>query len=102
MLRHKHESFNSVSRLLPGGAEVVRQSVRNERQPQNIEHIDLRDDRYVNYLSLTNSMTEVRYTMKLTHSGDFEVPGAFAQDMYQIKRQGTSDAVRLTVSPDKE
>lgn len=64
--------------LLPGGFEVVRDSVKLH----NIDYADLREDRVILFTSVGPESLEISYRIKATNKGKFTVPPAFATSMY--------------------
>ncbi len=68
--------------LLPGGFEVIRESVPRENGSWVSDYVDVREDRVVFYASFSNNMTELRYKVKATAAGTFVVPSASATSMY--------------------
>jgi uncharacterized protein YfaS (alpha-2-macroglobulin family) len=64
--------------LLPGGFEVVNDSVK----PQNMDYADAREDR-VNFFGAVNPQAvEVVYRIKAVNKGKFTAPPVFAASMY--------------------
>ena len=82
----------AVTDLLPGGLEIVADSVQSDTQFQ-----DVREDRLVVYGSFGRSPTEIRYRVKAMSPGDFVAPGAHAATMYQRSVRGRSAAGRFVV-----
>ncbi|WP_394201295.1 alpha-2-macroglobulin [Marinagarivorans algicola] len=74
--------------LLPGGFEILRESLEGYRNGNNPywqpEYIDIREDRLVFYGTVTPQITEIRYQAKVTARGRFIVPAATAQSMYDL------------------
>ena len=68
--------------LLPGGFEVIRQSVPRTAHNWSADYVDVREDRVVYYGSFGSSITELSYRVKLTSSGRFVVPSTYAESMY--------------------
>ncbi|MBU0631459.1 alpha-2-macroglobulin family protein [bacterium] len=68
--------------LLPGGFEVIRDSVPRDNGDWKSDYVDVREDRVVFYASFSNTLTELRYKVKATAAGDFIVPSASAASMY--------------------
>jgi uncharacterized protein YfaS (alpha-2-macroglobulin family) len=89
----------AVIDLLPGGFEVLSESIRNQYGGWNLEHRDVREDRVVIYGAFTDRVTEIRYRVKLTSAGDFVVPAAYAGSMYDRSIQSRTAPARFTVSP---
>ena len=72
----------AVVDMLPGGFEVLTDSVRREYGGWSADYTDIREDRVVVYGSFADRLTEVQYRVKLTSAGDFVMPSAFAGSMY--------------------
>jgi uncharacterized protein YfaS (alpha-2-macroglobulin family) len=68
--------------LLPGGFEVIRESVERKAGLWQSDYIDIREDRIIFYGSISNRVTEISYTVKVTAAGTFTVPPSFAEAMY--------------------
>jgi len=68
--------------LLPGGFEVLTETVRNQYHDWYADYRDVREDRVVIYGTFGDRITELRYRVKLTSAGSFVVPSAFAGSMY--------------------
>lgn len=83
--------------LLPGGFEVVRESVRDRYGLWAPDYRDVREDRVVFYGGFGERVTEVRYLVKATSPGDFVAPAAHASAMYHRNLHGRSAAGRLVV-----
>ncbi|MEN8170856.1 MAG: alpha-2-macroglobulin [Pseudomonadota bacterium] len=88
----------AVVDLLPGGFEVLRSSVPRETERWHSDYVDIREDRVVFYGGFGGSVTELRYRAKLTASGEFVVPPAYAEAMYDRSVHGRSMAGRFSVS----
>ena len=88
----------AVVDLLPGGFEVLTESVRDEYGGWNVEYRDVREDRIVIYGSFADRITEIRYRVKLTSAGDFVVPAAYAASMYDRSVEARTAPGRFRVS----
>jgi uncharacterized protein YfaS (alpha-2-macroglobulin family) len=60
-------------------------------------YADIREDRVVFYGAVTNTITEFTYKIKATNSGQFVVPPAYAESMYNRLLQARSLPANLTV-----
>ncbi|MCE3045251.1 alpha-2-macroglobulin [Legionella sp. 16cNR16C] len=74
--------------LLPGGFEVVRDSVKTD----NMEYADIREDRVIFFGSLGAEVKEISYRIKAVNIGQFTVPPVLAEAMYDpaLKAEGVS------------
>jgi uncharacterized protein YfaS (alpha-2-macroglobulin family) len=88
----------AVIDLLPGGFEVVRSSVPRESGHWQSDYVDIREDRVVFYGGFGGSVTELRYRARLTTAGEFVVPPAYAEAMYDRSVHGRSMAGHFSVS----
>jgi uncharacterized protein YfaS (alpha-2-macroglobulin family) len=77
-LTNPYLSNIAIVDLLPGGFEVVRDSVGS----QGIDYADVREDRVVFFTSLDTSAKEIVYRIKATNIGNFTVPAIQAESMY--------------------
>src|SRR5690606_25491108 len=68
--------------LLPGGFEVLRESVRGTGQEWTTDYVDIREDRLVMYGTVNATVRRFEYRVKVTGSGNFVVPPPFAESMY--------------------
>lgn len=83
-LRALKESYLSnivVVDLLPGGFEVVRDSVKTE----NMDYADTREDRVIFFGSATSDVKEIVYKIKATNLGHYILPPVYASSMYNLK-----------------
>jgi uncharacterized protein YfaS (alpha-2-macroglobulin family) len=87
----------AVVDMLPGGFEVQTDTVRNQYHDWYAAYKDVREDRVVVYGSFSDRMTEISYLVKLTSSGDFVVPSAFAGSMYDRGIQARTQPGRFQV-----
>ena len=83
--------------LLPGGFEVIRQSLERSSSPWRSDYIDVREDRIVFYGDITNRITQIDYKVSVTAAGTFTVPPSFVEAMYDRSLQGYSASSTLTV-----
>ena len=83
----------AVTDLLPGGFEIVADSVRG----RHIEYHDVREDRLVVYGTFERAPREIRYRVKAMSVGDFVAPGAYAAAMYHRSVRGRSAAERFVI-----
>jgi hypothetical protein len=87
----------AVVDLLPGGFEVQRDSVRRDFDSWRADYTDVREDRVVFYGSFGPDLTELNYKVKLTARGDFVVPPAYAEAMYDRSAQASGVSGRFEV-----
>lgn len=64
--------------LLPGGFEVVSDSLRKNQ----VDYADIREDRVVFFTGFSSETKEIVYRIKATNVGEYSVPGIMAQSMY--------------------
>lgn len=95
--------------LLPGGFEVVIDSVRAAengivRNEQNlrwemlpVDSVDVREDRVVIYGTAFRTVREFIYRIKAVNRGEYIVPVTQAESMYQSQIQARTVAGRITV-----
>lgn len=88
----------AVTDLLPGGFEILADSVRNQYAGWSLDYRDIREDRLVVYGSFSERLTELRYRVKLTSPGAFVVPAAYAASMYHRDIHGRTAASRFVVT----
>jgi alpha-2-macroglobulin len=92
----------ALTDLLPGGFEVVQQrdanGAPNTVSGAGLEFADVREDRVVVYASATDAVQTYSYRLRATNLGEFTVPPAWAQGMYERERQARSLAGRVVVA----
>jgi uncharacterized protein YfaS (alpha-2-macroglobulin family) len=93
-LDNKYLSNIAIEDLLPGGFEVVRDSVKTD----TMDFADAREDR-VNYFGSIDSTTkEIVYKIKAVNVGKYIVPPAYAEAMYNpsTKARGAASEISVT------
>ncbi len=88
----------AVEDLLPGGFEVVRDSVKTD----TMDFSDAREDR-VNYFgSIDSTVKTIVYKIKAINPGTYVVPPAFAESMYNpaVKARGAASAMTVVERTD--
>jgi len=63
-----------------------------------LQYGEMREDRAVFYVNFTRDVREVSYRIKATNAGDFAVPPAYGEAMYDRSVRGRSTGSRLTVT----
>ncbi|MEO0574867.1 MAG: alpha-2-macroglobulin [Pseudomonadota bacterium] len=87
----------AVIDMLPGGFEVMTESLRGTYGGWSPDYKDIREDRVVFYGSFSDRITEFSYKVKLTSSGDFVIPAAYAGSMYDLSIQANTLPGRFEV-----
>lgn len=87
----------AVTDLLPGGFEILTESVGNRYGGWAADYRDVREDRLVLYGAFDERVTEIRYRVKATNPGEFTAPAAHAAAMYHRSIRGRSLPGRLVV-----
>jgi len=92
----------ALTDLLPGGFEPVQSRDANGAASTvtggGLEFADVREDRVVLYASATDQVQTWSYRIRATNLGEFTVPPAWAQSMYERERQARSPAGKVTVN----
>jgi uncharacterized protein YfaS (alpha-2-macroglobulin family) len=83
----------AVLDLLPGGFEVIRHSINL----QNMDYVDIREDRVLFFGNLNFDSKEITYRIKAINTGKFTVPGILAMDMYNPLVKSLGIAGRIEV-----
>jgi alpha-2-macroglobulin len=87
----------AIEDLLPGGFEVVRDSVKADA----MDFADAREDR-VNYFgSVDSTAREIVYKIKAINPGKYVVPPAYAEAMYNPSTKARGAVSEITVTPAK-
>lgn len=79
--------------LLPGGFEVVNDSVKAD----NMDYADAREDRVIFFGSITSELKEIVYRIKAINTGKFTAPPVFANSMYNQGVNAHNAAGRIEV-----
>ncbi len=87
----------SIVDLLPGGFEVVRSSVAN----QNMDYVDVREDRVIFFGYVDATSHELVYHIKATNAGKFIVPPIFAASMYNPAIYSSGHSADIKVNTDE-
>ncbi len=91
----------ALADLLPGGFEPVQQrdakGAPNSVSGAAMEYADVREDRVVIYAGATDSVQTWNYKIRATNLGEFIVPPAHAQSMYERERQARSLPAKIVV-----
>jgi len=69
-----------------------------DRSSFSPEYVDVREDRVVLYGTVGSSVTEYIYRIKATNTGQFVMPPAFAEGMYDRTVRARSVGSKVTVS----
>lgn len=93
-LDNKYLTNMAIEDLLPGGFEVVRDSVK----PETMDYFDIREDRVVFFGSMDSAAKEIVYKIKATNIGKYSVPPIYAEAMYNpnIKARGVASEMEVT------
>ena len=84
----------AIEDLLPGGFEVVLDSVKTE--PMNF--VDAREDRVNFFGSIGTSVTELVYKIKAVNPGKYIIPPVYAEAMYNPSIQAHGVSAEMIVS----
>jgi uncharacterized protein YfaS (alpha-2-macroglobulin family) len=90
----------AIEDLLPGGFEIVEESVHTGQCDygwQGIDYVDVREDRLLAFGSITGAETEIRYRIKATNLGSYAIPPPQAEAMYHQKIRARGISGTLTV-----
>lgn len=77
-LDNSYQSNIAIIDLLPGGFEVVPDSINRSR----VDYADIREDRVILFTSASPDVTEFVYRIKSTNVGVYVVPAITASSMY--------------------
>jgi len=90
----------AIEDLLPGGFEIVEESVRTGACTYGwggIDYVDVREDRLLAFGSVTGMETEIKYRIKATNMGTYAIPPVQAEAMYHLKIRARGVSGTLTV-----
>jgi len=97
----KSEDFTNVAviDLMPGGFEVVGSSLQpGVSSINNVDYVDVREDRAIFFTTASDSVLEINYQIKSTNRGEFIVPPVFAESMYERNIKGRGVGGKITVT----
>ncbi|PCI51798.1 MAG: alpha-2-macroglobulin [Moraxellaceae bacterium] len=98
-LEGKQLSNIAIVDLLPGGFEVIRDSVSRTAYNWRADYVDVREDRVVYYGDFGSSVRELSYKVKLSAAGEFVIPPTYAESMYDRSIRAISAAGKFIVLP---
>jgi uncharacterized protein YfaS (alpha-2-macroglobulin family) len=84
----------AIEDLLPGGFEVVNNSVKTN----NMDYFDIREDRVNFFGGATSTVNEIVYKIKAVNIGTYTVPPAYAEAMYDPTVFARGAASQITVT----
>jgi alpha-2-macroglobulin len=92
----------AMTDLLPGGFEPVQlrtaEGAASTVTGPSLEYADVREDRVVIYAGANDSVQTWTYRIRATNTGEFVVPPAWAQSMYERERQARSLPGKVVVT----
>ncbi len=95
----RHVTNVAIVDLLPGGFEVVRDSMRRSGSIRSWRHYeDIREDRVVIYGDFGPKVSKFEYRAKVTAAGEFVIPSAYAGSMYDRTLHARTVPGHFTVS----
>lgn len=87
----------AIEDLLPGGFEVVRDSVKLDA----MDYFDVREDRVNFFGNVDSTAKQIVYKIKAINTGKFSVPPPYAESMYDAKTKARGVAGEITVTDAK-
>src|SRR5262249_47372036 len=85
--------------LLPGGFEVIDSSLRpGVSSIRGIDYVDVREDRAIFFGTAPRAALQIDYDIKSCNRGEFVVPPAFSQSLYDrgVKSRGVGGKIIVT------
>lgn len=92
-LTSEPSDYSVIVDLLPGGFEIVRESIKSK----SCHYVEAREDRVIWYCSLSPSAIDLRYRLQAVNKGTYAVPPIFAQDLHNEKIQAQNVTERIEV-----
>jgi uncharacterized protein YfaS (alpha-2-macroglobulin family) len=88
-------NINSVAivDMLPGAFEIQVDSIPELRQ--RVDHVDVREDRLIFYAPITQELREFNYRARVVGRGEFVIPPAYAQAIYDPVYRGNTEGGKL-------
>jgi uncharacterized protein YfaS (alpha-2-macroglobulin family) len=93
-LNNHYLSNIAIVDLLPGGFEVVNDSVK----PTDLDYADAREDRVIFFGTITPDAKEIVYRIKAINTGRFTIPPIFASSMYDPSLNAHNAAGKIIVT----
>ncbi len=99
--------YLAIVELLPGGFEFAPPGEHESLRPglatkPGTTYIDVREDRALMYLELApNGSLEIRYSLRPIAAGQYTLPNAYVEDMYDAKVRSVSVGGTMLVLPRK-
>ena len=93
-LDNRYISNTAIVDLLPGGFEVVRDSVKAEY----LSYIDIREDRVIFFGGLDDTAKQIVYRIKAINTGTYTAPPIYLESMYDPNVKAYSAAGEMTVT----
>jgi uncharacterized protein YfaS (alpha-2-macroglobulin family) len=94
----KDDIYNAaIVDLLPGGFEVVRDSVNSDKMGY-VDYIDVREDRVVLFGGIETNAKEFVYRIKAINTGKFTIPPILAESMYDPGLRALGKSGTITVN----
>jgi uncharacterized protein YfaS (alpha-2-macroglobulin family) len=84
----------AIEDLLPGGFEVVRDSVK----PDTMDFADIREDRVNFFGGIDSQAKQIVYKIKAVNTGTYKIPPPYAESMYNPGTKARGVAGEITVS----
>jgi uncharacterized protein YfaS (alpha-2-macroglobulin family) len=97
-LEHRQLDNVAIVDLLPGGFEVVPESIEgNFCSSSGLDYLDVREDRVVFFGSADADLKQIVYRIRATNRGQYTTPPPFAESMYnqRIHSQGVAGKMRV-------
>ena len=90
----------AIEDLLPGGFEIVEESVHTRTCSYGwggIDYVDVREDRLLAFGDISRTDTMITYRIKATNIGTYTIPPPQAEAMYNQKVRARGISGTLTV-----
>lgn len=85
----------AIEDLLPGGFEVVPESLPKEYA----NYTDVREDRVNFFMGISDTVTTLKYKIKAINAGEYTIPPIYAQAMYNPNQQAHGITSKIKVIP---
>jgi len=94
-LDDRYVSNVAIVDLLPGGFEVVRDSVNQEK----VDYADVREDRVNFFTTALPDAQELVYRIKATNVGTYLIPSILAESMYNPEIKAIGKGGQFVITP---
>ena len=95
--KYNESTMVAITDLVPGGTEII--TSKGVNVPKAYEFHEFREDRAIIYVNMNSSYNEtITYTLKMLSSGEFLVPPAYAESLYNRDINAVGNNFNFTIN----